>query len=76
MGQRTQPLPRVTSISGDSPTFDVGRKEEQTSSQHDAYALGYTHDTMNRNNGTPIGNEEQIPSNRFSVGIEVCNPTS
>ena len=32
-----------------------------TSSQHGAYALGYTHPTMANNNGMQDGNVKQIP---------------
>ncbi len=38
-----------------------GRKEGTTSSQHGAYALGYTHPTMAKNNGSQVSNGKQIP---------------
>ena len=51
MGQRAQPLSRVKSVSGDRPDVSSGRKEGQMSSQHGPYTLGYTHVTMDSNNG-------------------------
>ncbi len=51
MGQRAQPLSCVKFVTRDRPDITSGRKEGQTSSQHDPYVLGYTHVTMDRNNG-------------------------
>ena len=34
-----------------------------TSNQHGSYTLGDTHNTMERNKGTPSSNAEQIPEN-------------
>src|SRR3990172_7690135 len=47
-----------------------GRKERTTSSQHGAYALGYTHPTMANNNGMQASNGKQISeiSPQFRLG--------
>ncbi len=47
-------------VSLETAPFITGRKEGMTSSQHGAYALGYTHPTMAKNNETRGSNAEQI----------------
>ena len=41
----------VLNLSQETALTLSGRKERQTSSQHGPYTLGYTHVTMDRNNG-------------------------
>jgi hypothetical protein len=49
----------------------AGRKEGQTSSQHGPYTLGYTHVTMDNNNGLCQLAKVSKSQNLSSVGIEV-----
>ena len=45
-----------------------------TSSQHGSYVLGYTHATMDGNNGLRSREVEPIPAKPSSVQIAGCNP--
>ncbi len=47
-----------------------GRKVGMTSSQHGAYALGYTHPTMANNNGKQDGDVKQIPQISPQLGLQ------
>ncbi len=52
------------------------RKAGMTSNQHGPYVPGYTRATMDRYNGKPSREAEQIPPKLSSVRIEGCNSPS
>ena len=60
MGKRAQPLSNVKHSLETGPVLR-DRKEGKTSSQHGPYALGNTHTTMAKNNGSQAGNSKPIP---------------
>ena len=47
-----------------------GRKVRTTSGQHGAYAVGHTHPTMTKNNGTQGGDAKQISEISPQLGLE------
>ena len=60
-------------VSGETARVDLEEGGDDVKSAWPFDALGYTHDTMGRNNGLPSREAELIPSNLPPVRIGGCN---